>query len=121
MRCRMERSQADTAGRDENLRLRLPRPMGKTKHWRTEPGAPDTPDGSKYRWCGHRYRTAHHKSSLAPSVPDRILQSRSTWTRQYSPSRPCPISFWGWSPVLASDSNNLPLNLTAVVRAVPAP
>src|SRR5262249_6534100 len=78
---RTERSQAGTAGTDGNPPLRLPRPMGRTKHWRTGRGAPDRPDGSKYQCCERQYRTARHRPDLAPSAPDRILQGPTTWTR----------------------------------------
>ena len=30
---------------------------------------------------GHRYRTARHKTGLAPGAPDRIPRSPATWTR----------------------------------------
>src|ERR1700750_2656098 len=116
MRCRTERSQAGTAGRDENPPLRLPRPTGRTKHWRTGRGAPDRPDGGKYRCCERQYRTARHKPDLAPSAPDRIPRSPTTWTRRYSLSLVGTEPFRGWSPILASESGHLPLHLTAGIE-----
>src|SRR5262249_21264458 len=73
MRCRTERSLDGNAGRDGNLPPRPPRPMGRTKHWRTGRGAPDRPDGRKYGWCERQYRTARHKTGLAPSALDDWL------------------------------------------------
>jgi hypothetical protein len=40
------------------------------------------------------------------------------WLVKRLPRERFPDAFRGWSPVLASNSNDLPLRLTAVVKAV---
>jgi hypothetical protein len=41
-----------------------------------------------------------------------------TWLFKRLPRERYPDAFRGWSPVLASKSNDIPLRLTAVVKAV---
>ena len=112
-RWKRERLRAGSAGMGGSRPPPPRRPTGRTKRWPTGRGAPDRPDGSRCRWYGRRYRTARHGPRFAPSAHDHIPQSRAACARSQSLPLLDQTPFWGWSPVLASNSGSVPLHLIA--------
>ena len=113
MRCKTERSQAGTAGRDGNPPLRPPRPTGRTKHW---------PTSRAHRTDRTAVNTGGVNAGIEPPVIRRVSrQARliafckverhghdDTHFRSLGPT-----PFRGWSPVLASNRGLVPLLLIA--------